>query len=111
MTTTVRPPVAGAFPGVVLSVADVRSRFMYIQELGVEVYGGKFGGRTEAGGVAGEVCEIPCKRAFGVAFLRTGGSFDEHLLLLGETIEVGLGSGAPQAIHATAAGFGAARTG
>ncbi len=87
------------------------SFFIYIQELGVEVYGSKFRGGREAEGMAGEVCEVPCKRAFGVAFLRTRGSFDEHLLLLGETIEVGLGPGAPQAIHATAAGFGAARTG
>jgi len=57
-------------------------------------------------GVAGTVCEIPLKRAFGVAFLPTGWGFDEHVLLLGETVAFAPGAGALQACHTAAPRFG-----
>jgi hypothetical protein len=75
--------------------------------MGVEIHG-EFRGCTEAAVMGDKVREVSCQRTFRGEILRARTRVGEHVLLLGETIENGLGHGvvASRSDDSTSARFG-----
>ena len=89
------------------SVDGDRCAAPYQSDLGVKIHG-EFRGYTEAAGMGGKVREVSCQRTFRGKILRARTRVGEHVLLLGETIENGLGHGvvASRSDDSTSARFG-----
>jgi hypothetical protein len=89
------------------SVDGDRCAAPYQSDMGVEIHG-EFRGCTEAAVMGDKVREVSCQRTFRGEILRARTRVGEHVLLLGETIENGLGHGvvASRSDDSTSARFG-----